>query len=253
MLCDMSTSPELAAFYLDCLRSDSARFAEVARLGLPAAVPGCPGWTVEDTTRHLAQVYLHKVEILRLNALPDPWPPAELAERDALELYGEALSKVIPALEAAGTEQRTWTFSPYDQTSAFWYRRMALETAVHRIDVEQAHDVVTPIDRELAVDGIDEILPLMLGGPWWEEGDTKNPVDATIRITTEGRSWTIRLDATSATVTPGAEGAVDAEVFGEPHEVYLWLWGRGPLTLEQAAGNDDVVEAFQARMAETTT
>lgn len=250
MLCGMSTSPERAAFYLACLRADSARFAEVARLGLEAAVPACPGWSVEDVVQHLAMVYLHKVEALRINARPDPWPP-ELGDRDPLELYDEALAKVFTALETAGTEQETWTFSPYDKTSAFWYRRMALETAVHRVDIEQAHDVLTPIDRDLAVDGIDEILTLMLGGPWWEEGDTSHPVDATIRVTTEGRSWTIRLDATSATVTPGAEGDVDAEVFGDPVEVYLWLWGRG--SLKQAAGNDDAVQAFQARMAETTT
>jgi uncharacterized protein (TIGR03083 family) len=252
MLGGMSTSSEGAAFYLGCLRADSARFAEVARLGLAADVPSCPGWTVEDVVRHLATVYLHKVEILRINALPDPWPP-EFGARDALELYDEARAKIVPALEQAGTEQATWTFSPDDKTSAFWYRRMALETAVHRIDIEQAHDVATPIDRELAVDGIDEILTLMLGGPWWEEGDTKHPVDATIRITTEGRSWTIRLDATSATVTPGAVGDVDAEVFGDPNEIFLWLWGRGPLSLEQAAGNDAAVEAFRARLAETTT
>jgi uncharacterized protein (TIGR03083 family) len=249
MLGDMSTSPERAAFYLARLRADSDRFAEVARLGLTAEVPSCPGWTVEDVVRHLATVYLHKVEILRINALPDPWPP-EFGDRDPLDLYDEARAEVIPALEKAGTEQKTWTFSPDDKTSAFWYRRMALETAVHRIDIEQAHDVATTIDRDLAVDGIDEILTLMLGGPWWEEGDTKHPVDATIRITTEGRSWTIRLDATSATVTPGAEGNVDAEVFGEPVEIYLWLWGRGSLSLDQAAGDDTAVEAFRARLAE---
>ncbi|QNE17738.1 maleylpyruvate isomerase family mycothiol-dependent enzyme [Kribbella qitaiheensis] len=248
----MSMPPERAAFYLSCLRADSERFAEVARLGLAADVPACPGWTVEDVVRHLATVYLHKVEILRLGALPDPWPP-EFGDRDLLDLYDEARASVVTALEQAGTDLTTWTFSPYDSTSAFWYRRMALETAVHRVDIEQAHGVPTPIDSELAVDGIDEILTLMLGGPWWAEGDTKYPVDATIRITTEGRSWTIRLDATSATVTPGSDGDVDAEVFGDPNEIYLWLWGRGKLNLTQAAGDDQAVEAFRSRMAETTT
>jgi uncharacterized protein (TIGR03083 family) len=252
MLCDMSTSPERAAFYLACLQSDSARFAEVARFGLPAKVPNCPDWTVEDVVLHLATVYLHKIEILRLNALPDPWPP-EFGDRDPLEVFDEAREKIAPALETAGTGQETWTFSPTDKTSAFWYRRMALETTVHRIDVEQAHDVVTPVDNDLAMDGIDEVLTLMLGGPWWEEGDTKHPVDATIRITTEGRSWTIRLDATSAIVTQGAEGSVDAEVFGDANELYLWLWGRGELDLEQAAGDDAAVQEFRLRLAEALT
>ncbi|NEA34739.1 maleylpyruvate isomerase family mycothiol-dependent enzyme [Streptomyces sp. SID13031] len=248
----MSLPPERAAFYLACLQADSARLAEVGRFGLPAEVPSCPGWTVESVLRHVAQVYLHKIEILRLGARPDPWPP-ELDHRDAFELYDESRAAIVVALSEAGTELPTWTFSPTDKTSAFWYRRMALETAVHRVDAELAHNVVTPVDRELALDGIDEILTLMLGGPWWEEGDTEHPVDATIRITAAGRSWTTRLDATSATVVAGAEGDVDAEVFGDPDDIYLWLWGRRDLNLDQSAGNDAAAQEFRARVAECTT
>jgi uncharacterized protein (TIGR03083 family) len=248
----MSLPPERADFYLACLQADSARLAEVGRLGLPVEVPSCPGWTVETVLRHVAQVYLHKIEILRLGARPEPWPPAGIDDRDALELFDEARAAIVPALSEAGTELPTWTFSPSDSTSAFWYRRMALETAVHRVDAELAHDVVTPVDRALALDGIDEILTLNLGGPWWEEGDTKHPVDATIRITSAGRSWTTRLDATSATVVPDAEGDVDAEVFGEPEDLFLWLWGRHDLNMEQSAGDDTAVQEFRARVAEAS-
>jgi uncharacterized protein (TIGR03083 family) len=248
----MPMSPERAAFFLDCLRADSARLAEVARLGLSADIPSCPGWTVDTVVRHTATVYLHKIEVLRLGRLPDPWPP-DLTSRDALDLYDEARAKVIPALEQAGTDLATWTFSPDDKTSAFWYRRMALETAVHRVDAEQAHDVVTPIDRELALDGIDELLVVMLGGPWWEEGDTKHPVDATVRVTSDGRSWTIRADATSATVTQGREGEADAEIFGEANDILLWLWGRRSSDVTKTVGNPAAVQAFRDRVAECTT
>ncbi|MEV8378042.1 maleylpyruvate isomerase family mycothiol-dependent enzyme [Kribbella sp. NPDC056861] len=249
----MSLPPEHAAFYLACLQRDSARLAEVGRLGLPADVPSCPDWTVETVLRHVAQVYLHKIEILRLGARPDPWPPAELEQRDALELFDESRLAIVDALSSAGTELETWTFSPTDKTSGFWFRRMAQETAVHRVDAELAHDVVTSIDRELALDGIDEVLTLMLGGPWWEEGDTEHPVDATIRITSVGRSWTARLDGVSATVVASAEGEVDAEVFGEPDDLLLWLWGRRELNMEQSAGDDAAVREFRARVAECTT
>ncbi|MFI5713712.1 maleylpyruvate isomerase family mycothiol-dependent enzyme [Kribbella sp. NPDC051620] len=248
----MSLPPEHAAFYLTCLQADSARLAEVGRLGLPAAVPSCPDWTVETVLRHVAAVYLHKIEALRTAARPDPWPPAGLDERDALELFDETRAAIVVALTEAGTELPTWTFSPTDKTSGFWYRRMALETVVHRVDAELAHDVVTPVDRALALDGIDEILTLMLGGPWWEEGDTSHPVDATIRITSAGRSWTIRLDATSASVAADAEGEVDAEVFGNPDDIFLWLWGRHDLSMEQSAGNDTAVQEFRLRVAEST-
>lgn len=248
----MSMSPERTAFFLSCLQADSARLAEVGRMGLAADVPSCPGWTVESVLRHTALVYLHKVEIIRLGARPEPWPP-ELADRDALDLYDEARARVVAALEQAGPDVPTWTFSPEDHSTAFWFRRMAQETAVHRVDAELAHDVPTPIDRELALDGIDEVLGLMLGGPWWQEGDTAYPVDATVRVTAGGRSWTARLDAKTATVTEGAGGEVAAEIFGEPDTVLLWLWGRkGPEAI-QTAGDDAVVTAFRGRLAECTT
>ncbi len=248
----MSLSPERAAFYLKCLQADSARLAEVAQLGLTADVPPCPGWTVETVVRHTATVYLHKVEILRLGRLPDPWPP-ELGDREPLALYDEAGATLLTALDKAGTSLETWTFSPSDKTSGFWYRRMALETAVHRVDTELAHDVATPIDRDLALDGIDEVLSLMLGGPWWAEGDTTSPVDATVRVTADGNSWTTKADATSATVTRDTDAEVAAEIFGDPTDVLLWLWGRRDTAAVQTAGSPEAVAAFRARVAECTT
>lgn len=250
----MTLSTERAEFYLGHVRSEGARLGEVGRMGLEAAVPSCPGWTVESVLRHVALVYVHKVEVLRLGALPDPWPP-DFDARDTLEWYDEALAAIGAALEKAGTSLETWTFNPDDTTSGFWFRRMALESVVHRIDVEQAHDVVTPIAAELALDGIDELLFPNLGGPWWEEGDTAHPLDATVRITAEGRTWTVTADSTSVTVQQGAQcaqGDAAAEIFGAPDAVFLWLWGRVDASAIQTAGDASVVQEFRARIAEAT-
>jgi uncharacterized protein (TIGR03083 family) len=237
--------------FLEHVKAESARLGEVARMGLDAPVPSCPGWTVDDVVRHVAQVYDHKVEVLKLGALPDPWPP-DSSGRESLQWYDEARTALVAALEAAGTEAQTWTFNPRDSTSGFWYRRMAHESLVHRIDVEQAHDVVTPIDPDLALDGIDEVLYPTLGGPWWEEGDTEFPIDATLRITALGRSWTIRADATSVDVQQGAEGETAAEIFGDPAPIYLWLWGRVGEDAIQSVGDPNVVRAFRGRISEAT-
>ncbi|HWD77397.1 MAG TPA: maleylpyruvate isomerase family mycothiol-dependent enzyme [Kribbella sp.] len=237
--------------YLDHVRADSARLGEVARTGLGAAVPNCPGWTVDDVVRHVAQVYVHKVEVLKRGALPDPWPP-DFSGLDSLEWYDEARVAIVDALESAGTTTPTWTFNPRDSTSAFWYRRMAHETVVHRIDVEQAHDAVTPIDQGLALDGIDEVLYPTLGGPWWEEGDTEYPIDAAIRLRAGSRSWTVRADATSVEVEDGDEGVVAAEVTGEPEQVYLWLWGRAGEDAIEILGDPNVVRAFRGRISEAS-
>lgn len=247
----MTLSTERASFYLGHLQAEAARLGEVARMGLDAAVPSCPGWTVESVVRHVAQVYVHKVEVLRLGAQPADWPP-DFSGRDTLEWYDEARAAIVDALEKAGTSLESWTFNPRDSTSGFWYRRMALESVVHRIDVEQAHEVVTPIEAELALDGIDELLYPNLGGPWWEEGDTAHPIDATVRITSAGRSWTIRADSTSVEISQGAEGEPAAEIFGDPTPVYLWLWGRVANDAIRTAGDEDVVRAFRGRLAEST-
>ena len=237
--------------FLEQVRAESARLGEVARMGLQAPVPSCPGWTVDDVVRHVAMVYAHKVEVLKLGARPDPWPP-DFSARETLEWYDEARAALIGALEAAGTETETWTFNPRDTTSAFWHRRMAHESAVHRIDVEQAHDVVTPIDPDLALDGIDEVLYPNLGGPWWEEGDTEYPIDATLRITAAGRSWTITADATSIDIQQDAEGEVAAEIFGDPTPIYLWMWGRVGEDAIQTVGDPNVIRAFRGRISEAT-
>ncbi|GAA1572653.1 maleylpyruvate isomerase family mycothiol-dependent enzyme [Kribbella hippodromi] len=253
--------------YLEHLRADGARLGAVARRGPEAAVPSCPGWTVDDAVRHVAQVYVHKVEVLKHGALPDPWP-LEFSGLETFEWYDEMRAAIVAALEEAGTERITWTFSPRDSTSGFWYRRMAHETVIHRVDVEQAFDAVTPIDLELALDGIDEVLYPTVGGPWWEEGDTKFPVDATVRIAAGSRSWTIQANATAVDVhqdaaglhapadagTPASSGeqAPAVEVSGDPMQVYLWLWGRAGDDAVQVTGDLDVLRAFRGRVSEAT-
>ena len=92
--------------FLEQVRAESARLGEVARMGLQAPVPSCPGWTVDDVVRHVAMVYAHKVEVLKLGARPDPWPP-DFSARETLEWYDEARAALVSALEAAGTETET--------------------------------------------------------------------------------------------------------------------------------------------------
>jgi uncharacterized protein (TIGR03083 family) len=235
--------------FLAHVRAESARLGEVARTGLGAAVPSCPGWMVDDLVRHVALVYIHKVEVLRIGSLPDPWPP-DFSGHQTLQWYDDARHRLVDALEQAGTATPTWTFSPRDSTSGFWHRRMVHETLVHRIDAEQAHDAVTPIDPDLALDGIDEILYPTLAGPWWEEGDTEYPIDATLRLTAAGRSWTVYADATRVDVRDGTQGDVAAEISGDPADLYLWLWGRQGEDSIDITGDPDIPRAFRGRISE---
>ena len=238
--------------YIELLTADAARLREVADLGLEQPVPSCPGWSVRDAVAHTAEVYLHKVACTRLQAAPDPWPLPELAEREPRELFDDALTQLLETFATAGPEAPSHTWWPPDQSVGFWIRRMALETAVHRVDVELGHGVPTPVNAELAVDGIDELLVMMISGDDWAEHGTKEPVDATVRITTPARSWTVLVDADLILVDRSTEGEPTVELTGESSEVFLWLWGRAGSAPLAVSGDTSAADRFRRRIAEAT-
>jgi uncharacterized protein (TIGR03083 family) len=236
--------------YLRLIRLDSARLAEVGRLGVDADVPSCEGWTVADVLDHTAHVYLHKVELLRSGARPDPWPPPELADREPLGLFEEATTALLTELEARDPDAKSVTFWEPELSVGFWYRRMALEIAVHRYDGELAHGVPTGVDEELAVDGIDEALRVMLGGSWWTDFDTAEPLDARIRVTSGGRSWTVTADQRAVSVVEGDSDPVATEIAGRPEDVFLWLWGRRGSESLAITGDQELAAGFRRRLVE---
>jgi uncharacterized protein (TIGR03083 family) len=237
--------------YLTCLEADAARIAEVARSGLSAPVPSCPEWTVRDLVDHVAHVFLHKVEAIRNGAPPDPWPPPELAGRDPMELYDAAAAALLSELRKRGPSEPAWSWWPADQTTGFWFRRMAHEAAVHRVDAELAHDAVTPVDAELALDGIDEVLRRFLGEPWWTD-NTELPLRTTVRVTSAERSWTVTFAGGQVTVEDDGSGPVAAEVSGDAEAVLLWLWGRRGDDQVRSTGDPHVLTQFRQRLAEAT-
>jgi uncharacterized protein (TIGR03083 family) len=149
---------------LQCLSADYMRLREVATTGLNAQVPSCPGWTVSDLVRHVAEVYLHKALVMQTGAWPDPWPPSTTATEEPIALLDRAYGALIHEFSRRGDTDHALTWHEPDQTVKFWIRRMAHETVIHRLDAELAHDVIpAPIPDDLAVDGVDEVLQLMAG------------------------------------------------------------------------------------------
>ncbi len=52
--------------FLECLSADYGDLRDAATaVELTAPVPSCPGWTVADLVFHVAEVYLHKVTVMR--------------------------------------------------------------------------------------------------------------------------------------------------------------------------------------------
>ena len=233
--------------YLDCLATDfgllRAAVTADGRDDLTAPVPTCPGWTLADLVRHTGQVYLHKTLAMRLGDFPgeQDWPseaetlpPLELLDRTYADLRHELTTR------APDSPAPSW-YRP-EPTVAFWIRRMAQETVIHRLDAELAAQAATgravsPIPDDLAADGVDEVLIRFLGygstvwpdefaaltGPRLEASGG----DDTVLVETGGQTWTVRPRPDHVDVTTGTGGEVQAVVGGDPEPLLRWLWGRG--------------------------
>jgi len=261
-----------ASRYLECLAADYGDLRDaVAAVEPAAAVPSCPGWTVADLTVHVARVYLHKAVLICTGQEPQPWPPPGLAlpaqiGEPSLALLGRSYGELRAEFRAhePGTPVPTW-FGP-DQTVGFWIRRMAQETAIHRVDAELAARLpVTPVPDDLAVDGVDEVLKRMLayGSQEWPEdfaeldGGHLAGEDGrdTITLAAQGAApaaWTIRPSPRRVVVEDGGSADPRVLVQGPAGDLLRWLWGRAGDDAVSLAG-DPAWAGYLRRMLAVAT
>jgi uncharacterized protein (TIGR03083 family) len=237
--------------YFELIDSDTDRLIAMGERGLKEPVPSCEGWDVGEVLWHVAGVYEHKVRVMADNAWPEKWPPAwEFADDEEVAFLQAAKTHLFEEFSRHELGEETQTFGA-DSTIGFWVRRMACEIAIHRYDGEQAHADTTPIPDDIAVDGVDEMLKVMLGGPWWAERvATEHPVDALVAVESGGQRWVCAVDRTSVTVTDGVTTPADVTVSGTPEAVFLWLWGRAGDDAVTFSGDEAAGHEFRARIVE---
>lgn len=231
--------------YLDAIRRESARFRDVlAHCDPSARVPACPEWDAADLLWHLADVQWFWAHVVRNR----PAPPADDAPRPArpatydglLAAFDEHSAALVHELAEAGPDAAAWHWAPV-QTVGTSFRRQAHEALIHRLDAEQTAGDVTPLDAELAGDGVLELLDVMYGGdapPWGRIEPSARLVR--VELTDLGRSLWVRpgtfvgTEPESGTVYDGPHvqvvdphGAVaDAVVAGTAADLDAWLWRR---------------------------
>src|SRR5205823_3910842 len=125
-------------------------------------VPTCPGWTVRDLLAHQGGVHRwatsHVVEA-RTEPPSRDFALAEPPDDDAvLDWFRDGYARLVTTLADASDRLECWTFLPSPSPRAFWARRQAHETAIHRVDAESASGEPVTFDPAFAVDGIDELL-----------------------------------------------------------------------------------------------
>lgn len=238
--------------YLVHIRDDGDLIAAAAPRGLQLPIPACPGWDVSDVLAHLAGVYDHKVMAMRLGRRPveGEWVTDEPFGKTTLEWFGDEHAKLLAELVAHQPKDPAWSWWPPDQTVGFWYRRMALETVVHRADVEAQFGPPSAIDEELAIDGIDEVLTLMLGGE--DEAAVEASGTGTVEVRAGDAAWSIRLEDARTVVESGRRSSSNAVLSGDPAALFLYLWGRAPLDTLTRSGDESKITLMRARLALAT-
>ena len=243
--------------HLSHVKAESKRFRALLKDADPAApVPTCPEWDAADLLWHLTEVQAFWARVVQQR----PSHPRELQGDDLvrpgdhpalLALAEQSADDLVAALRRTPPQTPVWTWAE-DHSVGFVLRRQAHEALVHRVDAECVVDQRTPLDPQLAADGVDEALRVMLGGA--PEG-TKLSVDAAatirLRCTDTGHSWLVslaRFDGTDEHGSPSSgptlvTAAQDhdlptaATVAAAAGDLDCWLWGRPPLGEVNLAGD----------------
>lgn len=221
------------AWFVDVLEEEGRLLATAAvEAGTSASVPACPGWEIRDLLRHTGVVHRWAAAFVAEEHLA-PRPMGEHPELDGAELvawYRAAHLGLVDTLTGAAPDVECFTFLPGPPSAlAFWARRQAHETAVHRFDAESARGgAPTPFGTRFAVDGIDELLR-GFHARRKSRVRSEKPKVLRVRTTDADAVWTLRLSPEPPVTTRDAAEEADCELTGRAEELYLALWNRRPV------------------------
>ncbi len=213
--------------HIDALARDGELFvASAARTGPDAPVPSCPEWKVRDLVGHLGGVHrwatTHVAE-RRTEMAPWVGDPG-IADDELIEWFQDGHRTLVATLRGADPDLECFTFLPATSSVAFWARRQAHETAIHRVDAEQAVGIATAFDPAFAADGVDELVMAFAPTPRARVDASERRVLAVAATDAEGR-WLIGLGPAGADARRGG-GDADCEVSGPASDLYQLLWNR---------------------------
>ncbi len=235
-------------FVVQLGRHGTALADAAAAAGLDAAVPTCPDWSVRDLLGHIGAVHRWAASIVR-DARTDAGGPLETppSDRELVDWYVAGHAALIDVLTAAAPTLECWAFLPAPSPLAFWARRQAHETAIHRRDADSAAGRGTEFDPAFAVDGIDELLCGFLARPRGRLV-ADPPVTLGVDATDGGAAaaWTLHIGPESRQVETG-EANGDCVLSGAAADLYPFLWNRRDIDGIAVTGDPTVLELWREK------
>jgi uncharacterized protein (TIGR03083 family) len=240
------------AEHIEVLRHEGELLSQAAAdAGLTSEVATCPGWQVRDLLGHTGRVHRWATFYVTTGSREPRIDAATAAsfaapdDRHLVDWFRTGHAALVIALAAADPDLACFTFLPAPSPLAFWARRQAHETAIHRVDAESTGTAHTTFASPFAADGIDELLTGILSRP----GGTlvaDPPVSLAVAATDIDAAWTVRIEPDHIQVLAGRNLA-DLTVTGPADDLYLLLWNRGDTRHCDVRGSIDVLDLWNAR------
>jgi uncharacterized protein (TIGR03083 family) len=221
--------------HLDALREATEAFASHATTaGLDAPVPTTPDWDVRRLLAHQGLVHRWATaEVLGVQIDEDAVEREGLEADDPVGWLRAGAERLRETLDAAPEDLEALVFL-VDAPPArrFWARRQCHETTIHAVDAlsavlrryPRAED--TWISREVALDGIDELLTGFLPRPR-SRLRTEEPTTVAVLPDDADAGWTVTVtQRPPTTVREVSPDEADVVLRGPSVALYLTLWNR---------------------------
>jgi uncharacterized protein (TIGR03083 family) len=249
------------AEHIDALRRQGESLADAAeRAGLDAAVPPCAPWLVKDLLRHTG--YVHRWAARHVAECPEQiidGPSEEEILRDGtddaglLAWFRAGHAALVDTLATADPAVKCPTFMAAPSPLAFWARRQAHETAIHRADAESASGATPEYEADFAADGVDELIMGFGRRRKYQAGSDPKAADgAPLRVLAAdtGDAWSVETHEGRLHPRRDAGDAEEAgcTVSGPASGLYLCLWNRAGAVRAGVTitGDPGLLSAWQA-------
>ncbi len=251
------------AEHIDALRLHGTLLADAAGLaGLDAPVPPCGPWLVRDLLRHTG--FIHRWAARHITERPasviDGPPEATIlkggpADPELLAWFRAGHAALVETLSTADPALECATFIAAPSPLAFWARRQAHETAMHRADAESAVGLLPEYPADFAADGIDELI-MGFGRRAKYRPVTDAGADGgrlAVRAADTGDAWSV--DAREGRMQPRRDDGEDpagnaaaCTVTGPASGIYLFLWHRADAARVgvTVSGDPGLLECWQS-------
>jgi len=204
---------------------------------------------VAKLVAHIGGVWGWAAAVVRTGDRADfPTVPDGLSGAELLEWAEQQAHLALDALGTADPDSSCWTFGE-PRSRRFWFRRQALETAVHAWDVQQAVARPGPVAPELASDGIDEFLTLMLPRQLKQQPAGWIGQSLHLHSTDDKGEWVVNLGPDSAVSVEHVHRKGDVALQGTASSLYLWCLNRIPLNEIKVLGDRAVADQWTAEIA----